>query len=67
MAVHVTLNGTFLYNRYELLAWLNETLQTSFTKVEQACTGGCVLTGMADAGTLLTASALLLTWRSPSS
>lgn len=34
-------------NRYELLAWLNETLQTGFTKVEQICTGGstcmCVL------------------------
>lgn len=25
---------------HELLAWLNETLQTGFTKVEQVCTGG---------------------------
>uniref|UniRef100_A0A3Q0RMG5 Calponin-homology (CH) domain-containing protein n=1 Tax=Amphilophus citrinellus TaxID=61819 RepID=A0A3Q0RMG5_AMPCI len=39
MAVHVTLSRTCSYNRYELLAWLNETLQTSFTRVEQVCTG----------------------------
>lgn len=26
---------------YELLAWLNDTLQTSFTRVEQVCTGEC--------------------------
>lgn len=26
-------------NHYELLAWLNETLQTGFTKIEQVCTG----------------------------
>ncbi|XP_045913238.1 uncharacterized protein LOC123975631 isoform X3 [Micropterus dolomieu] len=26
-------------NRYELLAWVNESLQTGFTKVEQICTG----------------------------
>uniref|UniRef100_A0A8C7S375 DNA (cytosine-5-)-methyltransferase n=1 Tax=Oncorhynchus mykiss TaxID=8022 RepID=A0A8C7S375_ONCMY len=27
------------HNRYELLAWLNESLQTRFTKVEQTCSG----------------------------
>ncbi|KAF0036027.1 hypothetical protein F2P81_011339 [Scophthalmus maximus] len=36
MAVNVEQHS---YSRYELLAWLNETLQTGFTQVEQVCTG----------------------------
>ncbi|XP_026222633.1 uncharacterized protein LOC113166723 isoform X2 [Anabas testudineus] len=39
MAVNVTLNTRYSYNQYELLTWLNETLQTCFTEVEQLCTG----------------------------
>uniref|UniRef100_A0A3B4W9L2 Calponin-homology (CH) domain-containing protein n=1 Tax=Seriola lalandi dorsalis TaxID=1841481 RepID=A0A3B4W9L2_SERLL len=39
MAVNVRVDAGHSYNRYELLAWLNETLQTGFTKVEQVCTG----------------------------
>ncbi|XP_069382324.1 uncharacterized protein [Paralichthys olivaceus] len=42
MAVNVAVNAAanvHSYNRYELLAWLNDTLQTCFTKVEQVCTG----------------------------
>ncbi|XP_029361483.1 uncharacterized protein LOC115045764 [Echeneis naucrates] len=39
MAVNVLAEAGCLYNRYELLAWLNDTLQTGFTKVEQLCTG----------------------------
>ncbi|XP_040008597.1 uncharacterized protein LOC120803781 isoform X2 [Xiphias gladius] len=39
MAVNVPLNAGHSYNRYELLAWLNETLQTGFTQVEQVCSG----------------------------
>ncbi|KAM7405335.1 hypothetical protein PAMP_012604 [Pampus punctatissimus] len=39
MAVNADLNAVHSYNCYELLAWLNETLQTGFTKVEQVCTG----------------------------
>ncbi|KAK2851964.1 hypothetical protein Q5P01_008240 [Channa striata] len=39
MAVNVRLKTGRAYNRYELLAWLNETLQTGFTKVEHICTG----------------------------
>lgn len=29
--------------RFEMLAWLNETLQTRFTKIEQVCTGTSAL------------------------
>ncbi|XP_062248688.1 uncharacterized protein LOC133957229 [Platichthys flesus] len=42
VAVNVAVNAAVnihSYNRYELLAWLNDTLQTRFTKVEQVCTG----------------------------
>ncbi|KAF3697374.1 DNA (cytosine-5)-methyltransferase 3B [Channa argus] len=39
MAVNVRRKTGHSYNRYELLAWLNETLQTGFTKVEHICTG----------------------------
>ncbi|XP_053279901.1 uncharacterized protein LOC128441822 [Pleuronectes platessa] len=42
MAVNVAVNAAVnihSYNRCELLAWLNDTLQTRFTKVEQVCTG----------------------------
>ncbi|XP_071329252.1 uncharacterized protein [Trachinotus anak] len=39
MAANLGVDAGHLYNRYELLAWLNETLQTAFTKVEQVCTG----------------------------
>ncbi|XP_058499785.1 uncharacterized protein LOC131469012 isoform X2 [Solea solea] len=39
MAVNVFLSAGSSYNRYELLAWLNETLQTGFTKVQQIYTG----------------------------
>ncbi|KAM7411154.1 hypothetical protein PAMA_021233 [Pampus argenteus] len=39
MAVNADLNAVQSYNCYELLSWLNETLQTGFTKVEQVCTG----------------------------
>uniref|UniRef100_UPI003AADEB4B uncharacterized protein n=1 Tax=Centroberyx gerrardi TaxID=166262 RepID=UPI003AADEB4B len=39
VAVNVALTSGQTYNRYELLAWLNESLQTGFTKVEQVCTG----------------------------
>ncbi|XP_060737624.1 DNA (cytosine-5-)-methyltransferase 3 beta, duplicate a isoform X2 [Tachysurus vachellii] len=28
-------------SRYELLAWLNKTLQTKFTKMEEICSGAC--------------------------
>ncbi|XP_070766006.1 uncharacterized protein [Enoplosus armatus] len=38
MAVNVAVSSE-LPNRYELLAWLNETLQTGFTKVEQIWAG----------------------------
>ncbi|XP_029291487.1 uncharacterized protein LOC115010818 isoform X2 [Cottoperca gobio] len=38
VAVNVSVTS-MLPNRYELLAWLNETLQAGFTKVEQVCTG----------------------------
>nr|XP_020464750.1 microtubule-associated protein RP/EB family member 3-like [Monopterus albus] len=46
MAVNGTLNAGHSHNHYELLAWLNENLQTGFTKVEQVCTGAafCQLT-----------------------
>ncbi|XP_040908571.1 uncharacterized protein LOC121191479 [Toxotes jaculatrix] len=37
MAANLTAGHS--YNCYELLAWLNETLQTGFTEVEQVCTG----------------------------
>ncbi|XP_036960839.1 uncharacterized protein LOC119023197 isoform X2 [Acanthopagrus latus] len=42
MAQNVAKNVTVTsinVNHYELLAWLNETLQTGFTKIEQVCTG----------------------------
>uniref|UniRef100_A0A7N8WIR9 DNA (cytosine-5-)-methyltransferase n=1 Tax=Mastacembelus armatus TaxID=205130 RepID=A0A7N8WIR9_9TELE len=39
MALNVSVNAVHSCNPYELLAWLNETLQTDFTKVEQVCTG----------------------------
>ncbi|XP_073327210.1 uncharacterized protein [Pagrus major] len=42
MALNVAKNITVppgQVNCYELLAWLNETLQAGFTKVEQVCTG----------------------------
>ncbi|XP_034029359.1 uncharacterized protein LOC117513134 [Thalassophryne amazonica] len=39
VAVNVSLTPGQSYSRYELLAWLNESLQTGFTKVEQVCTG----------------------------
>ncbi|XP_044208463.1 uncharacterized protein LOC122982906 isoform X1 [Thunnus albacares] len=39
MAVNVNLNAENSNNSYELLAWLNETLQTGFTKMEQVCSG----------------------------
>ncbi|CAK6978202.1 uncharacterized protein LOC128357722 [Scomber scombrus] len=39
MAVNRNLNGDQSFKNYEALAWLNETLQTSFTKLEQLCTG----------------------------
>ena len=38
MAKNVTVNSGKT-NCYELLAWLNETLQTGFTKLEQLWTG----------------------------
>uniref|UniRef100_A0A674C2E0 DNA (cytosine-5-)-methyltransferase n=1 Tax=Salmo trutta TaxID=8032 RepID=A0A674C2E0_SALTR len=39
MAVNVQVKPGEKHNRYELLAWLNESLQTKFTKVEQTCSG----------------------------
>uniref|UniRef100_A0A8C7KGT0 DNA (cytosine-5-)-methyltransferase n=1 Tax=Oncorhynchus kisutch TaxID=8019 RepID=A0A8C7KGT0_ONCKI len=39
MAVNVQVEPGEKHNRYELLAWLNESLQTRFTKVEQTCSG----------------------------
>ncbi|MBN3275186.1 DNM3B methyltransferase, partial [Polyodon spathula] len=41
MAVNVRLTSDSAdkYNRYELLAWVNESLQTEFSKVEQLCSG----------------------------
>uniref|UniRef100_A0A4W5M1D2 DNA (cytosine-5-)-methyltransferase n=1 Tax=Hucho hucho TaxID=62062 RepID=A0A4W5M1D2_9TELE len=39
MAVNVQVKPGEEHNRYELLAWLNESLQTRFTKVEQTCSG----------------------------
>uniref|UniRef100_A0A8C7S7X2 DNA (cytosine-5-)-methyltransferase n=1 Tax=Oncorhynchus mykiss TaxID=8022 RepID=A0A8C7S7X2_ONCMY len=39
MAVNVQVKPGEKHNRYELLAWLNESLQTRFTKVEQTCSG----------------------------
>ncbi|KAK6303611.1 hypothetical protein J4Q44_G00260650 [Coregonus suidteri] len=39
MAVNVQVKPGEKHNRYELLAWLNEYLQTRFTKVEQTCSG----------------------------
>ncbi|XP_036388708.1 uncharacterized protein LOC118780367 [Megalops cyprinoides] len=39
MAVNVRLTSDDKYNRFELLAWLNESLQTKFNKVEQVCSG----------------------------
>ncbi|GAA6229485.1 uncharacterized protein LOC108873305 [Lates japonicus] len=39
VAVNVNLKEGHSYYCFELLAWLNETLQTGFTKVEQVCTG----------------------------
>ncbi|KAJ8257349.1 hypothetical protein GJAV_G00184660 [Gymnothorax javanicus] len=39
MAVNVSLGSENHYNQFELLAWLNESLQTKFTKVEQICSG----------------------------
>uniref|UniRef100_A0A3Q1FKR6 Microtubule-associated protein RP/EB family member 3-like n=1 Tax=Acanthochromis polyacanthus TaxID=80966 RepID=A0A3Q1FKR6_9TELE len=38
MATNVIVRGQ-PYSHKELLTWLNETLETSFTKVEQLCTG----------------------------
>uniref|UniRef100_A0A6Q2XQQ2 DNA (cytosine-5-)-methyltransferase n=1 Tax=Esox lucius TaxID=8010 RepID=A0A6Q2XQQ2_ESOLU len=39
MAVNVQVNPIATQNRYMLLAWLNECLQTRFTKVEHTCSG----------------------------
>ncbi|XP_032376067.1 uncharacterized protein LOC116692137 isoform X1 [Etheostoma spectabile] len=39
VAVNVPVGGIGRPNLYELLAWLNETLQTGFTKIGQVCTG----------------------------
>nr|XP_029477722.1 uncharacterized protein LOC115102196 isoform X2 [Oncorhynchus nerka] len=39
MAMNVQVKPGEKHNRYELLAWLNESLQTRFTKVEQTCSG----------------------------
>ncbi|XP_064154116.1 uncharacterized protein LOC135233988 [Anguilla rostrata] len=39
MAVNVSLTSENNYNQFELLSWLNESLQTKFNKVEQICSG----------------------------
>ncbi|TKS76496.1 Microtubule-associated protein RP/EB family member 3 EB1 protein family member 3 [Collichthys lucidus] len=42
MAVNMTVDeavDSMWPQRFEMLAWLNETLQTRFTKIEQVCTG----------------------------
>uniref|UniRef100_A0A8C9YXT9 DNA (cytosine-5-)-methyltransferase n=1 Tax=Sander lucioperca TaxID=283035 RepID=A0A8C9YXT9_SANLU len=39
VAVNVTVSSIGRPNLYELLAWLNESLQTGFTKIGQVCTG----------------------------
>ncbi|XP_046895362.1 microtubule-associated protein RP/EB family member 3-like [Hypomesus transpacificus] len=39
MAVNCQLKPGAKHNRYELLAWLNASLHTRFTKVEQTCSG----------------------------
>ncbi|XP_074498757.1 uncharacterized protein LOC141772022 isoform X2 [Sebastes fasciatus] len=39
VAKNVAVTSSDRPSRYELLAWLNDTLQTGFTKVEQLCTG----------------------------
>ena len=41
MAVNVYSTSATAENlsRHEMLAWINESLQTSFQKVEQLCTG----------------------------
>lgn len=44
MATVVNLEQDALHDkssRYELLAWLNKTLQTKFTKMEEICSGMC--------------------------
>ncbi|XP_061115075.1 uncharacterized protein LOC133139515 [Conger conger] len=39
MAVNVSLTSENNYSQFELLTWLNESLQTKFNKVEQICSG----------------------------
>lgn len=39
MVVNVSVDSAAKYSDSELLAWLNHTLQSGFTTVEQTCSG----------------------------
>uniref|UniRef100_A0A8B9LFU7 DNA (cytosine-5-)-methyltransferase n=1 Tax=Astyanax mexicanus TaxID=7994 RepID=A0A8B9LFU7_ASTMX len=41
MATNVDLGPDDKWNRYEVLIWLNDILETEFTQVDQICSGAC--------------------------